>query len=63
MLKDLVDVNYRVEIYIYILILDLTRNRSEKCNYRSSGRNRACSPVILVQCSNQLSYRETVVEL
>jgi hypothetical protein len=31
--QGLVDGNYRVEIYIHLL--DLTRNRSEKCNYKS----------------------------
>ena len=29
--KDLVDGNYRVEIYTHLL--DLTRNSCEKCNY------------------------------
>ena len=43
--------------------LDLTRSSCKKCNYRPSGRNRTCDSAISVQRSNQLSYRETVVEL
>ena len=53
-LMDFVDGNDRVQI-----LLDLTRNGCEKCNYTSSGRNRTCGPAIPVQCSNQLSYTES----
>ena len=44
-------------------ILDLTRSSCEKYNFRSSDRNRTCGPAIPVQRSDQLRYRETVVEL
>ena len=56
---------FRVELFIHLL--NLTRSSCKKCNYRPSAplhdRNRTCGSSIPVQHSNQLSYRETVVEL
>jgi hypothetical protein len=38
-------------------LLYLTRSSCEKCNYRPPGRNGTCGPAILLEPSNQQSYR------
>ena len=52
------NVEFYTFIYSFLCIYSgLTRNSCEKYNYRASDRNRTCCLAILVQCSNQLSYR------
>ena len=41
----------------YIQFSHLTRGSCGKCNYIPSGRNRTCETAVLVQRSNQVSYR------
>ena len=50
----------QMEIVNFIHLCYLTRSSCEKCNYRPLA---GIEPAIPVQRSNQLSYRETVVEL
>ena len=49
--------------FLYIYDTDNQEQFRKMRLYRPSGRNWTCGTTILVQCSNQLSYRETVVKL